>query len=1278
MMESTFSSSSSSSLALFAKDKIRANEVLIDVPRSMIVSGSGAGSVRQVGDTVMTDIVDGNWYWGEISAVHANDDDTYYDILFEDGDLYENVPSDRLTLDGITCDTARNLQENIRLGEKSHFFVYINYLQKQQPSMPPIPSAWSSAGQDMLRRLLGHNNDDDGDDDNTRNKQLLLPPYTIPRSIQEEWVDNCRGDPNDPIGVQAYGLVKQLAWDDAFIPFHELVRHRNGRWLNAERKTTSSAHVILRAVRDIEPGEPIHVSRNFCEDCLDRHWNYGTAELLRDYGFVEDFPQRWIFQEDLAFDLDEVMIIHENGTATGEGRGRELQIKWIEPVTSEEDVERLQAQLSHLQDLKVMTTFSACHLNAVPQHECDTISRYHDALIVALSHAIVKAGGDLDQTCSAKNVTDFCVAPYVAIRESYDLLQVKPETWRRERPLTCDWHTSFHHDYWDDLETVHSLYQKITFAYNPYMKDTCLDLDDVTQICSSYRPHYHEMAVLHSAKYLEKVERVAFVGGGDSMLLHDILKFPDLQLVVGLELDQQVVRGAFKYFGTQPHWDNEKVEWWFGDATKSLLMLPRDYFGSFDLVLVDLSETVTALSVTDDLDVMEALSLLVKPEGIVVKNEYGYFKELTELFTNTVHFNWNDVPIVCSQSMILGSNHVEFLRGKKYDHGVSYLYDMVDEEKSGIRLVRDFQKNSTASRKHCLRKDERAKEPVRQEHSFGILMIVEAENATIKVLSPTELRNLLAKAIVAEGLTVLSSLLSPANQNVSSVVLIMQEGYVIARHWPGRSYFAFDIHLWSHFDQQRPLKNLLIETVGSRVDGPSSSSYRIVAGGMFGLKSWKDDEKNRGPRMTEECESQNDGVRDTLSAPNYISSVFRESNVLIKEVDYVVLVLCGKKDEQCPIVELYESLPEVHQVIPLWSCHLESREYEVSECELDILKILHQSVSPTQPIRAIIIDASSSYSLAQIVHKIFTRPLNVIRWLDKKNVMVSAPLLNTVDTWRSAFVNKFREDILLDEPAFTASVLFNNAKTSFEVCMMSSGDDLFAQHLAEFSEIIENRTGLVADILSVRGGSYSYDGVIEPSKVFMPNDFNQTAPLKQWFEQEQLGLQSIFQLQADDNLVSALSTKKIRNAFKEALKAECPSFELSNASGIGEGLVMAAFWQGDTAVVLWDGKAHIDINFFTCIEKENVANELVDKFRSHIGGLSVVLHDKQPRGTGRVVNFLHDIRSRNGPWWTQDFQKLNSEHYEVEENDVAGDHDQFAMDDLMANFLYQGKASGLS
>jgi len=156
---------------------------------------------------------------------------------------------------------------------------------------------------------------------------------------------------------------------------------------------------------------------------------------------------------------------------------------------------------------------------------------------------------------------------------------------------------------------VKSYYQDVIYQWNPEIDDICFSIDGTIQICESYRPHYHEPFVHFPARYLDSVKRVLFVGGGDSMLLQEALKYPSLELVVGLELDQSIVRSSFKHMGVQPHFDNDKVEWWFGDASKSLLMIPKEYYGSFDLVLVDLSETVEALSVTESLDIGKALKV---------------------------------------------------------------------------------------------------------------------------------------------------------------------------------------------------------------------------------------------------------------------------------------------------------------------------------------------------------------------------------------------------------------------------------------------------------------------------------------------------------------------------------------------------------------------------------------------------------------------------------------------------------------------------------------------
>lgn len=212
-----------------------------------------------------------------------------------------------------------------------------------------------------------------------------------------------------------------------------------------------------------------------------------------------------------------------------------------------------------------------------------------------------------------------------------------------------------------DLYASSSFYQEINWSERvsgnegePEI-DVCMSLDDIVQICSSYRPNYHEPFVHFPAVYLKEFKRVAFIGGGDSMLLHEALKYPSVELVLGLELDQKNVRESFRFFRTEPHFDDARVQWWFGDAAKSLNLLPREWFGTFDLVMVDLSETGMSLSVNKDLDIFSALALLLKTDGIMVKNE-DYFGQMSKYFDHSVSVymvsTFNDTLTLPSQTLL--------------------------------------------------------------------------------------------------------------------------------------------------------------------------------------------------------------------------------------------------------------------------------------------------------------------------------------------------------------------------------------------------------------------------------------------------------------------------------------------------------------------------------------------------------------------------------------------------------------------------------------------------
>lgn len=538
----------------------------------------------------------------------------------------------------LNCGLAHTLVEELKKNGTSSYSPYLNYLiDTQLPGQ--LPSAWSNTGKEMFMKALG-------DENFTMNRAHVrlkrykdlgerntLPPTDPISWIDHEWHQECEGG-NSDLEKYAALIVIQRAWDDLLIPVYDMMSHRNGKWLNT-RTDGNGVHrgnVNVYASRDIKTGEQLYTSYNMCEDCDLRIDTYGTPDILRDYGFVENMPQTWIFDDlNLGFRIDEV-------EDEGDENSQYVLYEWInDNEPTEQDIKNLEAKLEYVKNRVQLIEERSSWLD-VPENEWNTVLQYMQAMKLAIDIALDWYRQKVEMNaCVLEGTCQVTLERYIDLDEEY---VTKIEHFYQDK--ACDSQFKMFDDgTYISVDSFQSKYQTINYLYNHIDRDMCMDLDDTIQICDSYRPHYHEYMVHHTARYLPKdsVQRVLFVGGGDSMLLHEILKYPSLALVVGLELDQKVTRGCFKYQGTQPHFEDERVEWWFGDASKSLLMLPKDYFASFDLVLVDLSETVMSFTVSDELTVLETLTLLVKPGGIFVKNEV-YFEQFRNIFPYTAQINW--------------------------------------------------------------------------------------------------------------------------------------------------------------------------------------------------------------------------------------------------------------------------------------------------------------------------------------------------------------------------------------------------------------------------------------------------------------------------------------------------------------------------------------------------------------------------------------------------------------------------------------------------------------
>jgi Spermine/spermidine synthase domain len=879
----------------------------------------------------------------------------------------------------------------------------------------------------------------------------------------------------------------------------DMLSHRNPPYLNTDHDPIRDGESVkLRATKPIKAGDEIYTSYNFCADCSARKHNYGTPEILRDYGFVEDYPQRWYFQHPrMSFDILPVFEDDGSGSEVETGQTR---VKWsIRPATR--DGPRFLREQRHR--LRQLQQSVLRELDAdVPVQEWDVVSKFVDAMVKAYGDALesLHAEDDAMEDLNAEDLAS-CDADgtcHVQVSDPYrDLLVAVPEVWGDNRPHTCDTKRIYDFDNWATLDTIESPYQTLGYAAVPANQDDmCFDLDDVVQICASYRPHYHEMMVHFAAQFVDKVRRVVFVGGGDSMLLHEALKYGDLELVVGLELDQVVPRNSFRYFGTQPHFDDPRVQWWFGDATKSLMMLPSEYFGSFDLVLVDLSETVQALSVTDELNVMEALALLVKPNGVLVQNEYMHFLEQSSVFRHSLHVHFDSVPIVCSQSLILASNGIDFLRDQTTDHGVETLYDLLDEPNLRYDIVRDYQKNDTNPH-HCSSWSESVvgkNRPGVQLQSPGILLVVDVDGVSISS-DPNSARERLAAALQSvQGIDFSSHTLSSSKQDSFVITFSLTNGYLVARAWPDRGYCAFDIHFWSLFHLQEAVRSALTSAMVGK-DGSAGtrsvvSSYRIVASGVFGADSWQDDETLRGPQRSKICQFPEDTKFDnpsfTLTADT-TNTLLRKSIALVPDVGFDVLVLCGSSLDDCKSVRAIKEEGNVGTVQSVQPCvglrddmtYDEMGPESMLKCEKAIKEQMTES--GLDSIRLLVLDSTAPYSLAQIVARMFSSEANVERWLDD-SIVVEATVLDN-ETWRKTFVDRFRTHVFDAEPVFTFDATLSSENSRFDFVVTSSGDDTFADRFVKFTQILEKDAGLVSNIRRVRAGEFAFQHEFEPDQV---------------------------------------------------------------------------------------------------------------------------------------------------------------------------------------------------
>lgn len=184
-------------------------------------------------------------------------------------------PSGRIEDEQLDCGMTRELARQLKLGKKSKFGPYVEYLNAQPEHQ--LPSAWSPQGQELLLQVLGQSREENSAIlSDSEYASVDFPPLRMV-AWMEEWYDRCHGNPNDTWGKKAALMALLRADDFMMIPAYDFYNHRNGEWHNADSEWEYGEYHETRASRSIEAGEQIYISYDRCPICSGRSEGYGTA-----------------------------------------------------------------------------------------------------------------------------------------------------------------------------------------------------------------------------------------------------------------------------------------------------------------------------------------------------------------------------------------------------------------------------------------------------------------------------------------------------------------------------------------------------------------------------------------------------------------------------------------------------------------------------------------------------------------------------------------------------------------------------------------------------------------------------------------------------------------------------------------------------------------------------------------------------------------------------------------------------------------------------------------
>ncbi len=602
----------------------------------------------------------------------------------------------------------------------------------------------------------------------------------------------------------------------------------------------------------------------------------------------------------------------------------------------------------------------------------------------------------------------------------------------------------------------------------------------------------------------------------------------------------------------------------------------------------------------------------------------------------------------------MGSWNVDFMNPTLKDFGVETLFleplSKIDDQ---FEIYHDYARNYTSSHL-CHNMKNKPKKTATQVSSPGIILIGEVEDATVDLGDLKALETSLTSALKKVGLVVVSTETSKAEEYVT-ITIILEEGYVVVRTDEKEKYCGFDIHFWKSLRKQEETKTALRGALGSK--GDALSSFRVIAGGMFGIPTWKEDEKVRGPNYEEICKNNVQFNADDVNNPkkigkvdeSFFDGILKESISLLTTEGKNVLILTGS-DVSSPSLSLMEGIDSVSSVQTIGCPSMENfNEFSenaleaVTACEKLLKTTMNDISANASEIDVLLLDSKVDRFTAAIMLRLFGghRNRDFANEIFNEDVIVVSTIEDDSENWRRNFMQLFKTDVFYFDPACYVEVLYTDKNgAAIKLLLSSKDDEHFIQSVQSKVTDHKEQTGLYTAVELIDGAEF----VIKDEESFNPmqfgsDDFDMGPSLTQWHSQKPLAHQIIFQMETEKKKRS-LSKPIVRESLENAIMNAGLS-GLTYNDGIikeysdlgGDGCVFVVHWSSGSIVVLWDGKIHVDVNLFTQEQNKKQADKFDEVFRSDTT-LITMLRDEQPRGKGRVISYIDDVSDGDDPVWS--------------------------------------------